>query len=56
MPGRTLDAVLLSAIAGFFLIVSGALSGAAWIGGLFDNADPVEGISDISARKMSPRR
>ena len=56
MPGRTFDVLLLSAIAGFVLFICCAVSGGVLIGGLFDKTDPVDGISDISARKMSPRR
>lgn len=54
MPGRTFNMLLLSGIAGLFLLVC-AVFGGAYLSGLFDRPMPVDGISDISARKMSPR-
>ena len=55
MPGRTFDMLLLSGIVGFVMFVCCALFGGAVLSGLFDRPTPVDGISDISARKMSPR-
>lgn len=55
MPGRTFDMLLLSGLAGFVLFICAGFGGAVF-GGLFDTPVPLDGISDISARKISPRR
>jgi hypothetical protein len=55
MPGRTFDMLLLSGLAGIVMFVCCALFGGAFLGGAFDRQLGTDGISDISARKMSPR-
>ena len=55
MPGRTFNMLLLSGLAGAFLFVCVLLGGAV-LGGLFDAPMSVDGITDISARKISAPR
>jgi hypothetical protein len=55
MPGRTLDVLFLSGFAGLVLLVCSILSGAAAISSLLESPSVTDSISDISARKMSPR-
>jgi hypothetical protein len=56
MPGRTFEVLLLSGIAGLVLLVCGILSGGVFVSSMIERSAPADGISDISARKMSPRR